>query len=134
MTPVSIRNRSPAESAAIQRRFKAAKMRALFDDVESQLTDPVLLEMTRTMRDTVLSNPEFAEEGERPLSPAGENFLFELQAVAKRMFLPEDYEPTPDKWHAGQELLDARLVARTIHQDGRVSYRLTAAGKAWRSA
>jgi len=34
----------------------------------------------------------------------------------------------------GQELLDAGLVARTCHADGRVTYRLTAAGKAWRGA
>lgn len=34
----------------------------------------------------------------------------------------------------GQELLDAGLVARTCHADGRVTYRLTAAGKAWRGS
>lgn len=32
----------------------------------------------------------------------------------------------------GQELLDAGLVARKTHADGRVTYRLTAAGKRWR--
>lgn len=35
---------------------------------------------------------------------------------------------------SGQELLDAGLVARTIHTDGRTTYRLTAAGKRWRAA
>lgn len=34
----------------------------------------------------------------------------------------------------GQELLDHGLVAQTIHPDGKVTYRLTAAGKAWRAA
>lgn len=34
----------------------------------------------------------------------------------------------------GQELLDAGLVARTSHTDGRVTYRLTVAGKRWRAA
>lgn len=33
-----------------------------------------------------------------------------------------------------QELLDAGLVARTIHTDGNVTYRLTATGKKWRAA
>lgn len=47
-------------------------------------------------------------------------------------------EPDADLWipyaSIGQELLDAGLVARTIHQDGKITYRLTAAGKAWRAA
>lgn len=34
----------------------------------------------------------------------------------------------------GQELLDAGLVARTMHADGRVTYRLTEAGRRWRAA
>ncbi len=48
-----------------------------------------------------------------------------------------DGQPDSDLWipyvDIGQELLDAGLVARTTHADGRVTYRLTEAGKAWRS-
>lgn len=44
--------------------------------------------------------------------------------------------PGADLWipcaDIGQELLDAGLVARTIHSNGKVTYRLTPAGKAWR--
>ncbi len=61
MNPISIRNRAPEQSAAISRRMKAAKMRQLFDSIETHLTAPCLIEMTRGMQDTVMSNPEFAE-------------------------------------------------------------------------
>lgn len=47
-------------------------------------------------------------------------------------------QPDADLWipypSISQELLDAGLVARTIHQDGRITYRLTDAGKRWRAA
>lgn len=46
-------------------------------------------------------------------------------------------DPDADLWiphKAGQELLDAGLVARTMHADGRVTYRLTDAGMRWRES
>jgi hypothetical protein len=52
-------------------------------------------------------------------------------------YVMRDAVKAPDKpvdmaWDTlGQELLDAGLVARTCHADGRVTYRLTAAGKRW---
>lgn len=151
MTPISIRNRSPEQSSAIQRQFRAARMKQIFDDIEAQLTDPVLLEMTRHMRDTVMSAPEFAEpaaeftvnkeawdrlqahpdviaaKAERPLSPSARLMMRSRRWEASEASMPS-YAAI------GQELLDAGLVARTIHQDGRITYRLTAAGKRWRAA
>lgn len=45
-------------------------------------------------------------------------------------------QPEADLWipyaDIGQELLDTGLVARTTHADGRVTYRLTDAGRRWR--
>jgi len=67
-------------------------------------------------------------------SPAAQSFLRELMAVERRRFFPGDYEPAHNRWQSGQELLDAGLVARTCHADGRVTYRLTQAGQRWRSA
>lgn len=181
MTPISIRNRSPAESAAIQRSFRAARMRKLFDDVESQLTDPVLIEMTRFMRDTVMGAPEFAEppfevtcnrealerlrahpdvvetkaerdrrrdeklkvmfrehsalrdaEAQRAgLSRWAYEWMTQAQQPSLHFPATIPFQP----WYSlGQELLDAGLVARTIHQDGRITYRLTEAGREWRAA
>ncbi len=49
-----------------------------------------------------------------------------------------DGQPERDLWipyeDVGQELLDAGLVARTTHADGRMTYRVTEAGKRWRAA
>lgn len=154
MTPVSIRNRTSSQSAAIQRSFRAAKMRKLFDDIEAQLTDPVLIEMTRFMRDTVMGAPEFAK-------PPAEGYLkAHVDACRALVDLPYDefvkatgpylsndaavvFESIlelggEDIWipyaDIGQKLLDAGLVAQSTDEDGRVTYRLTAAGKAWRAA
>lgn len=68
------------------------------------------------------------------LSPTAENFMRELRAVARRRLVPEDLEPAHTRWQSGQELLEAGLVARTIHTDGRTTYRLTAAEKKRRAA
>lgn len=181
MNPISIRNRTPAESSAIQRQMKAARMRKLFDDIESQLTDPVLIEMTRGMRDTVMANPEFAEppfevtcdrealerfrahpdvveaKAERDrrrdeklkmmfrehsalrdaeAQRAGlSRWAYEWMTQAQQPLLHFPATIPFQPWDSlGQELLDAGLVARTIHADGKVTYRLTDAGKAWRAA
>jgi hypothetical protein len=47
-------------------------------------------------------------------------------------------QPEADLWipytDIGQALIDAGLVARTCHADGRVTYRLTDAGMRWRES
>lgn len=70
------------------------------------------------------------------LSPLAEQWILTFQAC-----VGEEGTPSPvfewdgdTEWMAGQELLDAGLVARTMHADGRVTYRLTAAGQAWKPA
>ena len=51
------------------------------------------------------------------------------------LWLVDGNPDADDLWipyaNIGQELLDAGLVARTMHSDGRVTFRLTPAGKAW---
>lgn len=136
MNPISIRNRSVSQTDAIQRQFRAAQMRQLFASIEAQLTDPCLLEMTRQMRDTVMSNPEFAGEGERPLSPAAEFFLKQIVEIVRERAVewPPKFTFDDGYTEVGQELVEAGLVAQSTDEDGCVTYRLTVAGRAWRAA
>ncbi|OYW67138.1 MAG: hypothetical protein B7Z40_08570 [Bosea sp. 12-68-7] len=133
MNPISIRDRSPAESQAIQRQFKAAQMRSLFASIEAQLTDPCLLEMTRHMRDTVMSNPEFAQE-EEGLSLGAQEWIARLQQGMPPHDLAFAFHIAGLSWKAGQELLDAGLVEKACNRDGCTTYAITPAGRAWRAS
>lgn len=151
MIPISIHSRSPDATAEISRELQAARIKNLFDDIEAQLTEPGLIEMTRDLRDRVLGSPQFAHPpAEFTVNrEAWERFREHPDIIAamgeptlsiRARYVMQDAVKAPDRavymaWDdLGQELLDHGLVARTIHTDGRVTYRLTAAGKKWRAA
>lgn len=127
MTPFSFSGRTPTELAAISREMQALQAERLLTDTLGRLTDPTLVAMTSTLRDQVLDDLRTS-----PLSAGALDWLRMLaNGEMPGHELDFAYDMYGNDWRIGQELLDAGLVARTTHQDGRVSYRLTAKGRRW---
>lgn len=127
MNPISIHGRSPQALSAISREMRALQADLLFADTLSRLTDPTLVAMTSTLRAQVLDDLRTS-----PLSAGALDWLRMLHSGEMPVHeLDFAYGMYGDDWKVGQELLDAGLVARTVHAGGSVTYRLTAKGRRW---
>lgn len=127
MTPFSFSGRTPAQLQAISREMQALYVEQRFSDTLGQLTDPTLVAMTSTLRDQVLD-----DLGSPALSPGALDWLRMLHSgEIPGHELDFAYDMYGEEWRVGQELLDAGLVARTVHAGGSVTFRLTAKGRRW---
>ncbi len=127
MTPFSFSGRTPDQLAAISREMRALQAERLFADTIDRLTDPTLIAMTSTLRAQVLDDMRTSA-----LSPGALDWLRMLASGEMPAHeLDFAYDMYGKDWRIGQELLDAGLVARTLHAGGSVTYRLTAKGRRW---
>lgn len=127
MIPFSFSGRTSSDIAAISREMLALRAQQTFSDTLSRLTDPTLIAMTSTLRAQVLGDMRTS-----PLSPGARDWLRMLASgELPGHELDFAYDMYGDDWNVGQELLDAGLVARTIHAGGAVTFWLTAKGRRW---
>lgn len=127
MTPFSFSGRTPQQLAEINREMRALQAERMFADTLGRLTDPTVVAMTSALRAQVLDDMR--------TSPVSAGALDWLRMLANDEMpgheLDFAYDMYGKDWRVGQELLDAGLVARTVHAGGSVTYRLTAKGRRW---
>lgn len=127
VTPFSFSGRTPDQLAEISREMRALYVERMFADTLDRLTDPTLVAMTSTLRAQVLDDMRTS-----PLSAGARDWLRMLASGEMPAHeLDFAYDVRGKAWRTGQELLDAGLVARTVHAGGSVTFRLTAKGRRW---